>query len=201
MSGDSPIPRTYYLLGLIGLSGAFVTWLSSRMDGWMFFAACLYVLLGGIYLLLRWNFGPWSATAAQSKLNQSQVRALTGAHFAVVGAVVSVIISLISANELGKWVPDFTEKQVKSETPAWKGVATPIKASIVAGPTIPEKAGVVGVIKGADGEVALVLLKPFIADTSDAILKRITDFALTIIAIPLLGIPALKLFEILFCDR
>jgi hypothetical protein len=201
MSGDSSIPRAYYLLGLIGFSAAFVTWLSSRMDGWVFFAACLYVLLGGVYLLLRWNFGPWSTTAAQSKLNQAQVRALTGAHFTVLGALVAVIISLISANELGKWVPDFTEKQIRSEAPAWKGVATPIKASLVAGPPILEKAGVVGVVKGADGEVLLVMLKPFIADTSDAILKRITDFALTIIVIPFLGIPALKLFEVLFSDR
>ena len=112
MSADSAVSRMYYLFGLFGFSFAFLTWLGSRMEGWPFFAAMLYVILSGVYLLVRWNFGPWSTTSAQSKLTQSQVRALTAAHFTVLGALLFMILMLIAANEFGRWIPDFTERQV-----------------------------------------------------------------------------------------
>lgn len=53
---------------------------------------------------------------------------------------------------------------------------------------------VVGIAKRA-GDVYLVGLKPFLQDTSAAILKKITDVALTLFMLPMIGIPALKLLE------
>ena len=170
------------------------------MDGWPFFAAVLYIILSGVYLLVRWNFGPWSTTSAQSKLNQSQVRALTAAHFTVLGALLFMILMLISANELGRWIPDFTERQILSDNASIGSSKDIIRATIVESTQIKEKVGVVGFAK-SQGEATLLMLHPFIESTATAILKKLTDLALTLIVVPLLGIPALKLFELLFAER
>lgn len=190
----------YYLFGLLAFSVSFLAWLGSRMEGWPFFAAVLYVALSGIYLLVRWNFGPWSASSAQSKLTQSQVRALTAAHFTVLGALVFIILLLISANELNRWLPDFTERQVLAENASMGSSKEIIRAALVDATQIKDKVGVVGVAK-SQGEANLLMLRPFIESTSSAVLQKITDFALAIIALPLLCIPALKLFELLFAER
>lgn len=200
MSADSPVSRAYYLFGILGFSFSFLTWLGSRMEGWSFFAAALYVVLFGAYLLVRWNFGPWSTTFAQSKLTQSQVRALTAAHFSVLGALLFMILMLISANEIGRWMPDFTERQILSDNESMGSSKDMIRAALVDLPSIKDKVGVVGVAK-SQGDASLLILRPFIESTSVAILKKLTDFALSLIAIPLIGIPALKLFELLFAER
>jgi hypothetical protein len=75
-----------------------------------------------------------------------------------------------------------------------------IRASIVDGPDIKDTVGVVGVAR-SQGEARLLILRTFIEKTSSAMLKKVVDFALTIIAIPFLCIPALKLFELLFAER
>lgn len=194
MSDSGAMPRVYYLMGVGAFCVGIFVWLGTRMDGLTFLATTLYVVLTGIYLLMRWKFGPWSASHEQSKLDETQIRALTATHFAILGSVVAILGFLVIANEMSRWAPEFTERQITTERSVWSGGEKVLKASATSTERLEKQMAVVGVAKQT-GDVFLVGLKPFLEDTSNSILKKITEVALTLLILPMIGIPALKLLE------